>query len=235
MSFNISQAVGAFAGVVALGGALMLLGAAPASRFGVIEAGRINIREPDGTLRMVISSAAMAPGIIVKGHEQPHPSRAAAGMIFFNDEGTENGGLIFGGRAGGGAASGYGSLTFDRYEQDQVVQIVQDEEGGTRRSGLQVFDRPEARMDFPAIARAGGLSGAAQKQAFAAAHVGGVTRGFVGRDEAGDAEVALRDAHGAVRLVLKVTADGAASLAFLDGAGRVVRTIAPGGQAASAP
>jgi hypothetical protein len=229
MSVNVSQAVGAFAGVVALGGAMLLLGAGPASRFGVIEAGRINIREPDGTLRMVISSAAMAPGIIVKGHQQPHPSRASAGMIFYNDEGTEDGGLIFGGRAQGGAASGYGSLTFDRYEQDQVVQIVQSEDGGARSSGLQVFDRPEARMDFPALARAGGLRGAAQARAFAAAHIGGVTRGFVGRDEAGDAELALRDGHGAVRLVLKVTADGAASLVFLDAAGRVERTIAAGG------
>ena len=58
---------------------------------------RINLREPDGTLRMVISDASTAPGIIIKGKEYPHPDRHAAGMIFYNDEGTENGGLIFGG------------------------------------------------------------------------------------------------------------------------------------------
>ena len=36
---------------------------------------RINVREPDGTLRLVISDAATAPGIIIKGKEYPHPDR----------------------------------------------------------------------------------------------------------------------------------------------------------------
>lgn len=43
---------------------------------------RINVREPDGTLRLVISDAATAPGIIIKGKEYPHPNRKTAGMIF---------------------------------------------------------------------------------------------------------------------------------------------------------
>jgi hypothetical protein len=59
---------------------------------------RINVRERDGTLRMTISNTDSAPGIIVKGKEIPHPNRKSAGILFFNDEGTENGGLIFGGR-----------------------------------------------------------------------------------------------------------------------------------------
>ena len=46
---------------------------------------------------MVISNKADFPGIIIKGKETPHPDRKTAGMLFFNDEGTENGGLIFGG------------------------------------------------------------------------------------------------------------------------------------------
>jgi hypothetical protein len=65
--------------------------------FDEIDVKRINLIEPDGTLRMVMSDKAHFPGLIVKGKEYPH-DRQTAGMLFFDDEGTENGGLIFGGR-----------------------------------------------------------------------------------------------------------------------------------------
>jgi hypothetical protein len=226
MSFNPSQALGSFAGVLVLGGALLLTGAGQQHRFDVIDAGRINIREPDGTLRLIISNAAQAPGIIIKGHEQPHPSRASAGMIFYNDEGTENGGLIFDGkRDANGEFDSSGSLTFDRYEQDQVVQITGSEEGRQRYAGMIVNDQPDAPMDFAAIERARSLAGAAQMRAFRKANAGGTQRAFVGRDEAGDSQIVLRDASGAKRLILQVTAAGVAQLEFLDAAGKVVRTV----------
>lgn len=78
---------------------VMLLAGAAApktSDFDEITVHRINVVEPDGTLRMVISNHARLPGIIVRGKEQPF-DRPQAGMIFYNDEGSENGGLIFGG------------------------------------------------------------------------------------------------------------------------------------------
>src|ERR1700729_3358606 len=65
------------------------------TEFAEIDVQRINIREPDGTLRMTISNAATAPGLIFKGTEHPFPNRQAAGILFFNDEGSENGGLLF--------------------------------------------------------------------------------------------------------------------------------------------
>src|SRR5580698_4358833 len=65
--------------------------------FDEITVHRINVVEREGTLRMVISNKTEFPGIIIKGKETPHPDRSTAGMLFFNDEGTENGGLIFGG------------------------------------------------------------------------------------------------------------------------------------------
>src|SRR5258708_26334994 len=64
--------------------------------FDQINVHRINVVEPDGTLRMVISDHAKLPGIITRGKEQPF-ARPQAGMIFYNDEGSENGGLIIGG------------------------------------------------------------------------------------------------------------------------------------------
>jgi len=43
----------------------------PVATFDEINVHRINVREPDGTLRMLISDSAKLPGVIVKGKEQP--------------------------------------------------------------------------------------------------------------------------------------------------------------------
>src|SRR3954467_1116234 len=78
---------------------LLLLGGAASPRrptFDEITVQRVNVVEPDGTLRMVLSDHTRLPGIIVHGKERPFP-RPQAGMLFYNDEGSENGGLIFGG------------------------------------------------------------------------------------------------------------------------------------------
>src|SRR2546428_6798440 len=80
--------------------AIVVLGAASSVRnqtFGIITARRINIVEPDGTVRLTISNRADFPGGWRHGKEDPRPDRReAAGMLFMNDEGTELGGFIFG-------------------------------------------------------------------------------------------------------------------------------------------
>ena len=50
---------------------------------------RINVREPDGTLRMVISNHARLPGVIVRGKEPPPVDRPYAGMLFYNEKGRK--------------------------------------------------------------------------------------------------------------------------------------------------
>jgi hypothetical protein len=54
-------------------GIVLVSGAAPfrTKTFDEIQVHRINVVEPDGTLRMVISNRARLPGVIVKGKEQP--------------------------------------------------------------------------------------------------------------------------------------------------------------------
>jgi hypothetical protein len=90
-----------------------------------IDVHRINVREPDGTLRMVISNHARLPGVIVRAKENPPVDRPYAGMLFYNDEGTENGGLVFGGHrnANGEVVDAGVALSFDRYgATSQFVQ-----------------------------------------------------------------------------------------------------------------
>jgi hypothetical protein len=179
-------------------GVFLLSGAkAPAGKkFDEISVQRINVIEPDGTLRMVISDHARLPGIIVKGKENPL-ARPQAGMIFYNDEGSETGGLIFGGRknAKGEIVDSGGSLSFDRYEANQIVQLAGVHDSTDRFAGLAVSDDNR--------------------------------RVWVGRSEEGKASVTLMDAKGRKRLSLEVTADGAPSFSFFDDRGAVVRQFTP--------
>jgi hypothetical protein len=209
----------------------LITAAAPAPRtakFASIDVGRINVREPDGTIRMIISSAAQAPGIIVTGRNYPHPDRQSAGMIFYNNEGTENGGLIFDGEDINGVRQSGGSLTFDRYEQDQVVQLMGSEDGEARSAGLVVNDQPEKALDFDAIARAAALPAGQRGALYKAANAGRTQRLFVGRSEDKTARIALRDGEGRERLVMSVTDGGAARIDFLDASGKIVRSVTPG-------
>src|SRR5476649_18779 len=63
--------------------------------FGIITARRINIVEPDGTVRLTLSNRADFPGGWNRHKEYPRPDRTeAAGLLFMSEEGTEQGVLI---------------------------------------------------------------------------------------------------------------------------------------------
>src|ERR1044072_2972381 len=66
--------------------------AAQKTKFTEIDVERINIVEPDGKLRLVISNTPRSIGPIYKGKPFGYPGGTRPGLIFFNDEGTENGG-----------------------------------------------------------------------------------------------------------------------------------------------
>ena len=230
----------AYSGLLTLVLAVVLLtGAADArsAKFDRIEVQRIDLREADGTLRMVISNRGRFPGAIFHGREYPHP-RGAAGMIFYNDEGTENGGLIFGGRrVDGKVVDAGGSLTFDQFENDQVVQLLGTQDGDRETAGMIVNDRPQRSLEeylkerpkldaMPAAEREALTQARAQRGEF------GQQRLFVGRNRERASLVALRDADGRERLRLRVAPEGLASIEFLDAQGRVQRTLGPEAAAA---
>ncbi|EQD44071.1 hypothetical protein B1A_15237, partial [mine drainage metagenome] len=67
-----------------------------ALRFKESTARRINVAEPDGTPHLIISDRHDFHGAIINGHDYPF-QQDTAGMLFYNNEGSESGGLIFGG------------------------------------------------------------------------------------------------------------------------------------------
>lgn len=182
--------------------AVLLTGAsAPHNQsFDEIKVHRIDIVEPDGTLRMVLSNKDRLPPVIIKGKERPEMGepRPQAGMIFYNDEGTENGGLIFGGHRNqlGQVVDSGGSLSFDKFEANQIVQLAGVDDQEDQFAGLAVNDQSK--------------------------------RIWVGRTGDGDASVALMDTQGRKRIVMQVTKDGASSILFLDEKGTVLKKLAAG-------
>jgi hypothetical protein len=200
--------------------------------FRTLDVQRVNLREADGTLRLVMAGKSSFPGIIWKGKDYPHPSRNnAAGWIFLNDEGTENGGMIWGAHKGpDGKVSGFGHLSFDQYENDQVVSLEQGEEDGHRAAGLTIMDRPDQSMDIAALMRAMAMKDGPEKQkamaGLANAGFGGASRLLFGKQE-GTAQLLLKDANSKPRLRARVTPTGEAAIEFLDADGKVVRAMTP--------
>jgi hypothetical protein len=196
---------------------------------------RINIVEPDGTLRMVLSDKSEFPGIIIKGKEHPHPNRKTAGMLFFNDEGTENGGLIFGGEMKDGKGSSFGHLSFDAYEQDQIFTIDAGKTGDQSASALAMIDRPEYPIS-EVLALTDRMKGMTDEQKkaeiakFSKEHGAPHQRLFLGRSEDKSVALRLKDVDGKDRIVIKVAADGSPMLEFLDKDGKVISQLPSGGK-----
>src|SRR5438093_10400736 len=90
--------------------------AANAKSLGEITVERINVVDADGTLRLVIANKdRMHPGVMDgKVIERPRPQ---AGLLFFNDEGDEVGGLTFSGREKDGVRSANSGLMFRQLKQ----------------------------------------------------------------------------------------------------------------------
>jgi hypothetical protein len=229
-----------YSGVLTAAFAATLLGgfAKPSNKasFDEINVRRINIVEPDGTLRMVLSDKSKCPGLFIKGKEYPHEDRQTAGVLFFDDEGTENGGLIFGGmKDKNGKVESWGHLSFDQYDQDQVFTIDAGESDGRRRSGIGIWDRGDySIMDaIEASQRIGKLAEAeqqAERAKFAASHPGDAQRAYLGR--IGDRSVGLRlmDREGRDRVRIRVDADGSPVMQFLDADGKVTAQFPPAGK-----
>lgn len=203
-------------------------------RLDELDVERLNIVGADGRPVMVLARSGRLPGPRADGVDYDPAileSRALmSGMIFFNDVGDEVGGLTYAGlRRPDGGHGQVVHLSMDQWKQNQVVALQYNDNGRTRRAGLQVIDRPH---DVPlsrsldrleAIRTASG----ARRDSLVAAHraaqaeEGGVQRVFLGSRD-GEAVMEMRDDDGRLRARLVVDEADQARLEFLDASGEVV-------------
>jgi hypothetical protein len=233
-----------FAGATSMAAALAAIFALTGARepanhahFDEITVGRINIVEPDGTKRIVISNRAQFPGDFRQGEEHARPDRKSfAGMLFVNEEGTENGGLIQKGSisADGEINSGL-SLTFDRFRQDQALQLLNNDSENHQSTSVRINDVPNYKVtsmdDMTKFVEESRKLSEAEQQVYwnklADENRLSNNRVYLGTTGSKGSALLLKDAKGKVRMMLLVSAAGKAEIQMLDENGKVEKTISP--------
>lgn len=216
------------------------------AKFDVIDVERINVLEPNGNYRMVISNRPRSIGPIYKGKPFGYEGGGRPGIIFFNDEGTENGGWTFTGSActNGKLADGRDCkpgdyrasthMSFDQFNSDQVLNLDYNEANGQRVTGISVNDRAvfdiydmvKQRDSIQKIADTVARNDALARLRAPRNGVPLVAqRMFIGKDPSKAAVLNLSDPNGRPRLRLVVDSLGSARIEFLDEAGKVTSTV----------
>ena len=112
-------------------------------RFRVIEAERLNIREKSGILKAALSNSAG-----FNEFQRAERGRVTfSGLMFYNEEGQEEGGLVYSGKAVPGGQAADVTLTMDQYRQDQNVYLHHEEQKDPQslriEDGLSINARPD--------------------------------------------------------------------------------------------
>ena len=212
------------------------------TRFDTITVQRINVVEPDGKIRMVLSNNRRFPGLMIHGREYPHEDRKArntAGMLFFDADATESGGLTYGGKKDAqGNISRWGHLSFDRYDQDQMFTISAEDDGTNFGSAIRMLELPSWPIQeyLDLVARIQNMPPEQQQAAldeFWKTHPRGNTRTvfssatYPATPGNNYNSLQLQDTSGKDRARLQVDGDGNPSLEFLDAAGNVTHRYPP--------
>lgn len=207
------------------------------SSFGVITAERINIVNSDGTTVLAIANKQRVAAPRVEGKEYPVDMverQHFAGMIFFNEAGDEIGGLLYNSAThSSGKTFGAGHLSFDRHNDNQVINLEHKENiHGTVKSGITFYDRagdgsmrrsfdlteeylygqPSAERKKEIIAESKSLRNAGKL---------GVERVFLGSENA-IAHLTFKDTLGRDRMKLFIDSTQTPRFQFLDESGNVL-------------
>ena len=196
-------------------------------KFDEIDVKRLNLVDEDGKLRMVIANKERQHPGMVDGKEWDR-KRDTAGILFFDEQGNECGGLIFGSSKDG---EGGRSFTFDRFRGDQTIALQHiDNKNGEYRSFL-VFN--DENIDLPTrLAKIEEIKKlpdeAARKAAVEEMRDKGeflVNRLLIGKGRDKSALFTMSDAKGKTRIKMSVAADGNPKLDFLDETGKIFYSL----------
>ncbi|WP_072891962.1 hypothetical protein [Ornithinibacillus halophilus] len=204
-------------------------------KFTKIEAEQLNIVDKEGKVKLSLFNEdnippALMDGMdILPGHRQDDP---LSGLMFFNAEGDECGGLIYGNEKNDdGSYQSFASLTFDQYKQDQVVQMRYVDDSGKRSYGFGLFDRPNQNLrkviERENEIKNSNLTDEEKASAINQLYEGNVERAFMGKSPNGDVSVSLMDNKGNKRIRMVVDENDVPKIEFLDEEGNVTYKLPP--------
>jgi len=197
-----------------------------------INAERINIKDSSGKMFLALSSPARQALATVNGKpiDPDQKNRNVPGLIFFNSQGDEVGGLIY----DGDDSSSYQLLTFDQHKNDQVMVLSKDEtltNGKWEKAyGLTIQERADTPGIVQMMADIKTMKAikdadkrkAAMNTYFADSNHTAPGRMFLGRTLNGKVGMFLYDRKNRLRAKLYINNAGDPKLEFLDTAGKVV-------------
>lgn len=193
-----------------------------------ITAERIDIVDPTGKIRMAISNRERQHPGTIGGKELPKRDRPA-GMIFFNDDGDECGGLVY----DGDKKSASMTYSIDQYQNDQIMQIQysqdKDKDSLKRSYGLKLWDKYDSFPSARVVTYVDSLSKLNDTAAYNAGikklqQPGIITaeRLFVGKNSQGEVGLFLRDDKGKPRLRIFINAQNQPVIQTLNDKGEIV-------------
>jgi hypothetical protein len=181
------------------------------STFKEISVERINVMERSGKIKMVISNQARQhPGRMDGKDLKPRPREA--GIIFFNNQGDECGGLVYDGDEKGAGMA----LSLDQFKNDQVMQLQYNEgrennKKSSRSYGLKLWDRSDDFTMGKLIETNDSLKKLHNESAYAAAinelklkGLLGQERLFIGKNTDDEVGLFIKDKKGLPRIKLYI-------------------------------
>lgn len=201
-----------------------------AEHFDEITVQRINIVDEDGKLRLALSNKAKFPEGTIDGRVLQRAGSRGPGLLFFNDDGDECGGLIYSGDRESRTAGA--AMLFDRLKQDQAVGLMYQEAEGQYGQGLFIWDRPDTPLpelvdEMQAIEKIEDEDERNRRmKEVRTSGKGGTSRLFAGRDGDGSSILLLSDSKGRPRIRIAVDADDNPVVEVLDASGNVTWSLA---------
>ena len=180
-------------------GAVALMGARSAQDSRELTVERINVVDSHGVTRLVIANPEHFPLPRIDGKEYPR-AVAPAGMVFYDSNGSEIGGLAL----SGNADRKLSALAFDYPNYDALgllTQVGANDQSAT--AGLVINSRAPREMSLPQAGKV-------------------VQRRVAVLNENENAEVLLADGQGHDRIKMIVDDHGDPSIQILDAQGKVV-------------
>lgn len=199
-------------------------------RFDEIVVKRVRVVDASGKTRLLLTGKPIPAGTI-EGRPIPRIGgpRQYAGLMFYNDQGDEQGGLTYSGTGGEQGES----LTFDAWNQDQALEVQHADNQYASDSYIAGNELPRISMAqamTELVQEYNALHTDEERQALRARYRRegkfGHQRWMIGNRE-GVSDVRLNDAQGHIRLHLSVDAAGQARIDFLDATGKVTKSITP--------
>lgn len=204
------------------------------TEFDEINVKRINLLSEDGELRMVLSNETRQHPGRLNGEDFEHRDRPA-GILFFNTEGDECGGLIFDGQTVDGKTNSGMSFTMDQYQNDQVLQIINSDyvEGDKSSSmrGISIKDIPvganlgNTMKKYKALQKIENEEERNKKIEELFDKEGSKPRLFMGRTENSSSGIFLADSTGQYKLKIYVNKEGEAKFITYDENGETINHL----------